>query len=170
MPEQTVTPGQPDDSLRPSKDAQAIRIVHEYMGWSAGGGLIPVPLVDLAAISLVELKMVHALANLYGVPFSRSAAKSIIGALIGGGGTFVLAAPAASVVKFVPIVGQFFGMLTEPAIAAAATYALGKVFIQHFESGGSLLDFNVRTQRHQYEEHFASAQSQANGGANGGGR
>ena len=53
-------------------------------------GLIPVPLLDLAAISLVELKMIHSLANLYGVPFSRGAAKSIIGALIGGGGTYVI--------------------------------------------------------------------------------
>jgi uncharacterized protein (DUF697 family) len=155
---------QPYDTLPPSKEAEAMRIVHEYMGWSTGAGLIPVPLLDLAGISLVELKMVHSLTNLYGVPFSRSAAKSIIGALIGGGGTFVVAAPVASLVKFVPVIGQLFGILTEPAVAAAATYALGKVFIRHFESGGTLLDFNIRTQRHQYEEHFAAAQSQANGG------
>lgn len=153
------------DTFRPGKEAAAIHIVHEYMGWAAGGGLIPVPLLDLAAISLVELKMVHSLARLYGVPFQRSAAKSIIGALIGGGGTYVLAAPAASVVKFVPLVGAIAGALTEPALAAAATYALGKVFIQHFESGGTLLDFNIRTQRHQYEQHFAAAQ-QKGGQAN----
>jgi uncharacterized protein (DUF697 family) len=158
-------PGASSDLFRPGKEAAAIHIVHEYMGWAAGGGLIPVPLLDLAAISLVELKMVHSLANLYGVPFQRSAAKSIVGALIGGAGTFVVAAPAASLVKLVPIVGSIAGMVTEPAIAAAATYALGKVFIRHFESGGTLLDFNVRTQRHQYEEHFAAAQ-QKGGEAN----
>jgi uncharacterized protein (DUF697 family) len=155
---------EPDASgelFRPGKEDAAIHIVHEYMGWSAGGGLIPVPLLDLAAISLVQLKMVHSLARLYGVPFQRSAAKSIIGALIGGGGTFVLAPPVASLVKFVPVVGTLGGMLTEPAIAAAATYALGKVFIQHFESGGTLLDFNIRTQRHQYEQHFAAAQQKS---------
>jgi uncharacterized protein (DUF697 family) len=67
----------------------------------------------------------------------------------------------ASVVKFVPVVGSLAGMITEPAIAAAATYALGKVFIQHFESGGTLLDFNIRTQRHQYEQHFAAAQQKS---------
>ncbi|HEX4111235.1 MAG TPA: DUF697 domain-containing protein [Stellaceae bacterium] len=153
------------DALRPGKEAEAMHVVHEYMGWAAGGGLIPVPLLDLAAISLVELKMVHALANLYGVPFSRGAAKSIIGALIGGGGTFILAAPVASLVKFVPIVGAIAGALTEPAIAAAATYALGKVFISHFESGGTLLDFNIRTQRHQYEQHFAAARENGTGDA-----
>jgi uncharacterized protein (DUF697 family) len=165
MSEDATTPNQSADFLRPSKEAEAMRVVREYMGWATGGGLIPVPLVDLAAIALVELKMVHSLANLYGVPFSRSAAKSIIGALIGGGGTYVLAAPVASVVKFVPVVGQFFGMLSEPALAAAATYALGKVFIQHFESGGTLLDFNIRNQRRQYEEHFAAAQQSGAGDA-----
>jgi len=143
-----------------SKEAAAMRIVREYMGWSSGAGLIPLPLLDLAAIALVEIKMIHSLTDLYGVPFSRSAARSIIGGLIGGGGTFVLAAPAASVLKVIPVVGQVAGMLAEPAIAAAATYAVGKVFIQHFESGGSLLDFNPKEGRRYYQEHFAAAKEQ----------
>ena len=29
-----------------------------------------------------------------------------------------------------------------PVLSAGATYAIGKAFIQHFESGGTLLDFN----------------------------
>jgi hypothetical protein len=29
-----------------------------------------------------------------------------------------------------------------PAFSACATYVIGKVFIQHFASGGTLLDFN----------------------------
>ena len=29
-----------------------------------------------------------------------------------------------------------------PAFSAGATYLIGKVFIQHFASGGTLLDFN----------------------------
>jgi hypothetical protein len=29
-----------------------------------------------------------------------------------------------------------------PALSAGATYAIGKAFIQHFASGGTLLDFN----------------------------
>ena len=31
--------------------------------------------------------------------------------------------------------------LATPALAVAATYAIGMVFIQHFTSGGTLLDF-----------------------------
>jgi hypothetical protein len=29
-----------------------------------------------------------------------------------------------------------------PALSAGATYAIGKAFIQHFATGGTLLDFN----------------------------
>jgi hypothetical protein len=29
-----------------------------------------------------------------------------------------------------------------PVLSAGATYAIGRTFMQHFESGGTLLDFN----------------------------
>jgi uncharacterized protein (DUF697 family) len=137
-----------------SKTAEAERIVNSYVGWSAGAGLIPLPLIDLAAITAVELKMLDDLAKFYDIPFSRNAAKSIIGSLVGGAGTVLAAVPAASIVKFVPLVGGIAGMLTEPAIAAAATYALGRVFIQHFESGGTFLDFKPEEVRAYYQAEF----------------
>ncbi len=119
-------------------------------------GLIPLPGVDPAAISGVQLKMVHSLSKLYGLPFSRDAAKSVIGALVGGGGAVVLSAPMGSMIKAVPVVGQIAGTLTQPALAAATTYALGKVFIQHFETGGNLLDFNANDLRAYYGEQLAA--------------
>jgi hypothetical protein len=45
-------------------------------------------------------------------------------------------------VKGVPVVGTTIGALTMPALSIGATYIIGKVFIQHFASGGTLLDFN----------------------------
>jgi hypothetical protein len=47
----------------------------------------------------------------------------------------------ASMVKSIPIAGTAVGALVTPALAVAATYAIGMVFIQHFASGGTLLDF-----------------------------
>ncbi|MBW8727322.1 MAG: DUF697 domain-containing protein [Inquilinus limosus] len=150
---------------KPSLESAALRIVNSYMGWSAGAGLIPLPGIDLAAISGVQLKMVHALSKLYGLPFSRDAAKSVIGALVGGGSTYILAAPVGSIVKAVPVVGLIAGALTQPALAAATTYALGKVFIQHFETGGNLLNFNADDLRRYYSEQLAVAQKTGPGAA-----
>jgi uncharacterized protein (DUF697 family) len=44
--------------------------------------------------------------------------------------------------KSIPILGTIASGLVMPALAAGATFAIGKAFIQHFESGGTLLDFN----------------------------
>jgi hypothetical protein len=45
-----------------------------------------------------------------------------------------------------------------PVLSAGATFAIGKAFIQHFESGGTLLDFNppdyrefVKAQKEMWE-------------------
>ena len=48
-----------------------------------------------------------------------------------------------------------------PVLAGAATYAVGKVFIQHFESGGTFLNFNPESVRGYYEAMFKEGQSVA---------
>ena len=148
-----------DTLERPIKEVEAERLVNSYMGWSAGAGLVPVPGLDLAAIAGVQIKMLDDLSKLYEVPFSKNAAKSIIGALLGSGGATLVAVPAASLLKIIPIVGHIAALFTEPAAAAASTYALGKVFIQHFESGGTFLDFNPSAVRRYYDEQYAAAKS-----------
>ena len=44
--------------------------------------------------------------------------------------------------KSVPVVGTAMSAIVMPALSAGATYAIGMAFIQHFASGGTLLDFN----------------------------
>jgi hypothetical protein len=41
-----------------------------------------------------------------------------------------------------------------PAVAAASTWATGKVFIRHFESGGTFLDFDPAKARAYYAEEY----------------
>ncbi len=54
---------------------------------------------------------------------------------------------AASLLKSVPIVGSAISAIAMPVLSAGATYAIGMAFIQHFATGGTLLDFNVRDYR-----------------------
>ncbi len=142
------------------------KIVASYMGWSAAAGFIPVPLLDLGAISLVQLKMIEEISKLYPkVNFRKSAAKDIIAALAAGTGTVLLAAPAASVIKILPGVGSIIGALAEPALASAFTYALGRIFIQHFEGGGSLFDLNPEEYRKQIDAAMAAAAASSSSSA-----
>jgi uncharacterized protein (DUF697 family) len=128
------------------RDELASQVVDRFSLWSGAAGLIPVPIVDVAAVGGVQLVMLRRLSEIYDVPFSENRGKSIIASLAGS----VLPASTAtttamtvgSLVKGLPVVGWAVGTLTMPVFAAGATWVIGKVFIQHFASGGTLLDFN----------------------------
>jgi uncharacterized protein (DUF697 family) len=78
------------------------------------------------------------------VPFSESRGKSIIAALTGSlGADFLRKSALTRFIKSIPLVGVIGG-LAMPVYSAAITYALGKLFIQHFESGGTLLSFDPK--------------------------
>ena len=49
--------------------------------------------------------------------------------------------------KYVPVFGFLVGAIPAITTAAGITYAIGKVFIQHFELGGALLDFDAAKTR-----------------------
>jgi uncharacterized protein (DUF697 family) len=75
--------------------------------------------------------------------------------------------------KAVPIIGTIAGGFVMPALSAGATFAIGKAFIQHFTTGGTLLDFNppdyrefIRAHRDMWDSRKGrSAKSSAEAGA-----
>ena len=139
-----------------SREVQALSLVKSYVGWASGVALIPVPMADLVAISLTQLRMVQKLSELYKIPFNQNLAKNIIGSLIGSATPVLAAAPAASLLKMIPVIGTVVGSVTLPLVTGAATYALGKVFVQHFESGGTFLDMNPSTVAAYFKEQYSS--------------
>jgi uncharacterized protein (DUF697 family) len=139
----------PEDRRR-----RALDLVDRAVRWSFGAGLIPLPVWDLAATTAIQLKMLSDLSDLYEVPFSDNRGKAILGALAGG----MLPAKLGwgslrSLLKAIPVVGSVVGFATMPAAAAAATFALGRLFVEHFESGGNLLDLDFeRVQDYLHEQ------------------
>ena len=113
---------------------QASKIITKYLPWSAGAGLVPLPGLDLAGITAIHIKMVADISKVYGVPFKQEAAKNIISSLLLAVIPSGMAHTASSLVKVVPGIGTIIGMVTGAAFAAASTFALGRVFTQHFES------------------------------------
>jgi uncharacterized protein (DUF697 family) len=118
-------------------------------------GLVPVPLVDFAGVTVIQLNMLRVIAKKYGVPFSKSTVKNILSSLVGGAVPATVSAPlAASFTKLVPGAGTAAGVVTMPIISGASTYAVGKVFVQHFASGGTFLTFKPEKVKAYYEEMF----------------
>jgi uncharacterized protein (DUF697 family) len=142
-----------------SKLDSANDLVKKWMWWTMGAGLIPVPFVDLAAVSGVQIKMLSDLSNLYGVKFSANKGKSVVSALLGsivpnslaGGGV-------GSILKMIPLVGTILGGVSMSLFSGAATYAIGKSFIQHFESGGTFLDFDPVKVKDYFKSLFEEGQ------------
>lgn len=137
----------------------ADKIIKNHMYGAIAVGLVPVPAVDMVALTGVQLNMLRKLAKTYDIPFSRDKGKNIIAALAGGGIPVASAGPLMSLAKTIPVVGQTVGSLSMSAVAGATTYAVGKVFLQHFASGGTFLDFDPDKVRDYYSEKFKEAHS-----------
>ena len=143
------------------RESRARRIVKTHMWVATGVGLIPAPFVDLVGVSAVQLRMLHELTKLYDVPFSRDLGKELIGALLGSIVPLSITATVGSAAKMLPLVGYVVGGLSMPLLSGAATYAIGKVFIQHFETGGTLLDFEPAKVREHFRREFAAGRGVA---------
>lgn len=140
--------------------AAAEEIVRRHLPYALGAGLVPLPLFDVAAISGVQLKLIAELSALYGVEFTPHRARNLVAALLGGVGAWTLAVGAfGSAIKVLPGVGTFFGAGTLPVVAGAVTYATGRIFIAHFESGGTLLDFDAATFRTAFAAKLAEGKA-----------
>ena len=133
------------------RDETVSRIISKYVIWAAGIGLVPLPVVDIIALSGLQVKMLSVLSRTYGVDFSENAGRSLIASLSSSVSAESLSRGVlGSVLKSIPLVGWVAGWFLMPAAAGALTYAIGRVFAQHFESGGSFLDFDA----HEFKEAF----------------
>tara|TARA_B100000929_G_scaffold261392_1_gene226151 strand:- start:388 stop:933 length:546 start_codon:yes stop_codon:yes gene_type:complete len=164
--ESTVEQTPPDQSSESSlndesTESEALTIVRNYCIASGAIGFIPVPMVDLAALTGVQLKMLHSLAQVYNVPFKSSWAKSAVASLVGGSAPLLAGRSTASMLKSVPGIGTGLAMITQPALSSACTYAVGKVFIQHFSSGGTFLTFNPAQVREYFSNLFNQQSAEA---------
>ena len=138
-----------------TNEQKALKLTRRYSLWSMGGGLIPIAGLDLVAIVAAQIKMVHDMSEIYGVEFKENRAKSIVTSLIGSLGIVPLGTGVFfSALKFVPFVGALAATISLPIIAGGITYATGKVFILHFESGGTFLDFNADKMKRAYRVMF----------------
>lgn len=136
----------------------AKQCVKNWSQWATVAGFIPLELIDTAAISGVQLKLTYDLCKIYDVPFKKESALAVIGALVGGSITTMASQRlGASLVNKIPYVGGILGSVTQPAIAYGSTYALGLVFISHFEKDGTLHNFNLESAKTLFDEQVQKA-------------
>lgn len=115
-------------------------VVERHAAYAAVGGVIPLPIANVAGITAVIVRMVRMLSDLYGVPFERDRARAIVIGLMGGAMPTGLGAVTASTLLYVVPGSGLIGLAVSSITAAACTRSIGRVFVEHFESGATLHD------------------------------
>ncbi|MCP4216616.1 MAG: GTPase, partial [bacterium] len=100
------------------------------------------------AVTLVQMDMLKQLCNLHDKDFSASEGKTILTALTGA----AIARMGASLVKAIPGVGTLLGGASMSIMSGASTYAVARVAILHFESGGNLFDLDMDKAKEIYKD------------------
>jgi uncharacterized protein (DUF697 family) len=140
----------------------ATKTVKRYMLWAAGAALIPIPFVDIIALVGTQLKMIRELSVIYGIPFEKSGVQAVVGSLLG----YILPESLSeglfgSLLKNVPVVGTLVGIPSFAVFSGAYAWALGRVFIMHFESGGTILNFDPEAVKEYFRAQFAEGHKMA---------
>jgi len=103
------------------RDARADELIREHVAGSVAAAAIPIPLIDLVAVTAVQLSLLRKLGRLYGanvgIGLQGAAAVGLLGA--------ALPRVAASALKILPGVGWIGGTAAQAALSGAATWALG---------------------------------------------
>lgn len=118
---------------------KAKQAVRDHALLSGGAMVIPVPLLDMAAEAAIQVRMVKRLAEIYGVDFGEERAKTLVVAALGG---FSAGWAAGSLLRYASFATYFTNFWPSAILSAAITYAIGQVFIHHFDKGGSLQDLS----------------------------
>jgi uncharacterized protein (DUF697 family) len=134
-----------DAGLRLSR---ANAIVERHATYSAAGGIIPLPIANVASVMAIIVRMVRMLSNLYGVPFERDRARAIVVGMAGGAAPTGLAAVTSSTLYYLVPASALVGLAVSSVAAVACTRSIGRSFIEHFESGATLSDFSAVEDEH----------------------
>jgi len=150
----------PDTKIQALEKAQPI--IKRHVLFSMGAGFIPIPVVDIAAVTAIQLDMLRQLCKLYDQDYQDSSGKAFVGAIAGTTLSRIAAHNVGSIFKSIPVIGSLLGSVTVSAFAGATTYAIGQVVAQHFASGGSISEFDQEELRKFYEEQLTKGKSVIN--------
>lgn len=118
------------------RDVFARTAHRQIMGHAlAAAGLGAMPVIDLVAVTGLQAKLLHALANVYGQSWDKRTVKEFLGLLgVGVAGSVLGQMLGRTVVKLIPAWGQTVGAVWGATASGATTFALGKTAVYFFDA------------------------------------
>jgi uncharacterized protein (DUF697 family) len=98
------------------------------------------------------MDMLQQISKIYDVDFNSERGKSLVSSLLASTIGINLGRMGASVLKVVPGIGTILGIGSQVILAGASTYAIGKIFQNHFQNNGDLFNFDVDSMISKFED------------------
>jgi uncharacterized protein (DUF697 family) len=142
-----------DEATKEIAALKADNIIKSHIIMAMSAGLVPSPVVDMLAVTLIEVNMIAELAAAYHFPIPhRLVTIKVLISLAGGIGPAYLSVKFHSMLKALPLVGHAIYVGALSLSGGISVYAVGKIFQKHFESGGTFLSSENTVLRHYFVE------------------
>lgn len=128
---------------------ETTKIIAKATAKASAISALPLPLVDVAGVIYVQMKMVEELAELRGLDVSDKG-KLFVSSIITGVVGKMLSEAAMSLAEATSVDQLLTGTLVRASISGFITTITGEVYDHHFRGGGTLDDISYRT----YIEYF----------------
>lgn len=127
----------------------ADNIIEKHVIVAMGAALVPLPLIfDMAAVIGIQVNMIASMARAYKFPVPQKLVVwKVLASVVGGVGPAYLSLRFADLIKGLPLLGQAVYISALSISGGASVYAVGKLFQEHFESGGTFLSKDNPTVR-----------------------
>lgn len=145
-----------------SAQEQAARIIASSVKWGAAASIVPVPYLDLVGLGAVQYSMIRDIARAYDQEPQSEMVRGLVSTLLGTLTPFAASgALVGSSLKFIPGGGSLLGSVSLAAFGSAATYAIGKTFVRHFEGGGTMDNFSADAIKEDLKKDFSKAKKES---------
>ncbi|PSU70076.1 kinase [Photobacterium phosphoreum] len=147
-----------------NREEQNFYQLRQEVLWYAGaaGASDAIPAVGLFSVPAIQGKMLHSLANQYGVSWNKKDYAEFVGML---GSGFLLQYLSKlglnQLVKFIPAYGQTVGSATAAAMSFSSTYAIGRaacMYLYHRSKGESISKDQIKL---AYQQAFTTVKQVA---------
>lgn len=122
-----------EEKLRKMEE-EADRVISRWSFGALMGDLLPPPFDTMAIIGAIA-RMGTRLAKVYEVPIDKSTLKGVAGAIYRGiRGVAFASTVGTELLKLIPGMSIWVGLLIQPPIVAAITYTVGETFKEYFHT------------------------------------
>jgi uncharacterized protein (DUF697 family) len=135
------------------------KIIRKKVYVAMGAGVVIIPVINFASVLGIQLKLVKDLCEYYGVEFKKNVVKKIITTVITSGASVLGSQVLETAVVGVPVVGLPIAVGSKAITGGLTTYAVGMMFVTHFEKGGTLAGDNWDNMKESFKKAMAKSRN-----------